>query len=96
MFPLIIHHDGRSGGTTRLFAENEDVQSTWKSKLDEAIALRRESSRVFEVNIVAREEFLTIGAVNPDMYPPEARPTTRTVTCATPFGGYAWMTSILC
>ena len=86
MLPLIIHHDGRLGGTTRLFAESEDVQSTWKSKLEEAILLRRQSSRVFEVNVLAREEFLTIGGENSDAYPHEDRSTARTINSATPFG----------
>ncbi|KAF9644084.1 hypothetical protein BDM02DRAFT_3190917 [Thelephora ganbajun] len=86
MHPLIIHHDARLGGTTRLFAESEDVRSTWKSKLEEAVLLRQKSSQVFEMSVVAREEFLTTGGRNPNTYPPESRPTTRTITCATPFG----------
>jgi len=85
MFLLIIHHDGRLGGTTRLFTETEGVQSTWKSKLGEAIHLKRKSSQVFEMNIIAREEFLTMVSGNSNKYQHETRPTTR-MTCATPFG----------
>jgi len=87
MPPLVIYHDGRSGGMTRLFAESEDVQSTWKSKLEEAILLRQKSSRVFEMSILAREEFLTMGSGNSNASPPpENRSSARTITCATPFG----------
>lgn len=88
MLPLVIHHDGRLGGTTRLFAESEDVQSTWKSKLEEAVLLRQKSSRVFEMSILAREEFLTVGgkpSPNTDS-PLEDRFSARTITCAAPFG----------
>lgn len=85
MLPLIIHHDGRSKSTTRLYAESENVQSTWKTKLEEAILLRQKSSQVFEISIVMREESLTIGGSS-NAYPPENRPTTRTITCAAPFG----------
>lgn len=85
MLPLTIHHDSRFGGATRLYAESEDVQLTWKTKLEEAILLRQESSRVFEMSIVAREEFLTMGGSS-NVYPPENRSTARTITCATPFG----------
>jgi len=95
MLPLVIHHDGRLGGTTRLYAESEDVQSTWRSKLEEAILLRQKSSEVFEMNVVVREEFLTIGGVNLDTYPPEDRPTTRTITCAAPFGRCVILDTVL-
>lgn len=84
-FPFIIHHDGRLGGTTRLFAENESVQLTWKSKLEEATLLWRKSSQVFETSIVAREEFLVMVTGNSNAYSHETRPSTR-MTCATPFG----------
>jgi hypothetical protein len=77
MLPLVIHHDGRLGGTTRLFAESEDVQSTWKSKLEEAVLLRQKSSQVFEMSILAREEFLTTGGGSSVRAP---------ITSAAPFG----------
>jgi len=85
MLPLFIHNDGRSKSTTRLYAESENVRSTWTTKLEEAILLRQKSSQVFEMSIVVREESLTIGGSS-NVYPPENRPTTRTMTCAAPFG----------
>jgi hypothetical protein len=85
MLPLTVHHDGRLGGTTRLYAESEDVQSTWKLRLEESILLRQKSSQVFEMGVVATEEFLAAGGTSNE-HPPEARPTTRTITCAAPFG----------
>ena len=85
MHPLIIHHDGRVGNTTRLYAESENVQLTWKAKLEEAIILRQKSSQVFERSIVVRENSLTVGGTS-NAYPPEDRPTTRTINCAAPFG----------
>ena len=85
MLPLVIYHDGRSGCTTQLYAESENVQLTWKTKLEEAILLRQKSSQVFEMSIVVREESLTIGG-DSNAYPPENRPTTRTINCAAPFG----------
>ena len=85
MLPLTIHHDSRSRGTIRLYAESEEVQLTWKTKLEEAILLRQKSSRVFEIDVMATEEFLTMGGSS-NVYPPENRTTSRTITCATPFG----------
>ena len=85
MFPLTIHHEGRFGGTTRLYAESEDVQLTWKTKLEEAILLRQKSSRVFEMSVIVTEEFLTMGGSS-NVYPPENRSTARTITSAAPFG----------
>ena len=95
MLPLIIHHDGRSRSTTRLYAESENVQLTWKTKLEEAILLRQKSTQVFEMSIVVREESLTIGASS-NVYPPENRPTTRTMTCAAPFGRYTVLVTFPC
>ena len=95
MLPLIIHHDGRSKTATRLYAESENVQSTWKTKLEEAILLRQKSSQVFEMSIVVREESLAIGGSS-NVYPPENRPTTRTMTCATPFGRYTILVTVPC
>lgn len=89
MLPLIIHHDGRLGGTTRLYAESEDVQLTWKSKLDEAILFRQKSSQVFEVSVVAREEFITMSR-NLHTYPPENRPIAGSITCAIPFSKFVF------
>jgi hypothetical protein len=85
MLPLNLLHDGRLGGTTRLYAESEDIQSTWKSRLEESILLRQKSSQVFEMGVVVAEEFPTAGGTSNE-YAPEARPTTRTITCAAPFG----------
>jgi len=97
MSPLVIHHDGRLGGTTRLFAESEDVQSTWKSKLEEAILLRQKSTRVFEMSILAREEFLTMGGGSSNTYSPlEDRFSARTITCAAPFGRHTILVTVQC
>ena len=87
MFPLAIHHDGRLGSTIRLYAESEDVQLTWTSKLNEAILFRQKSTQVFEASVVAREEFLTMGSGGSlHTYPPANRPITGMITCANPFG----------
>lgn len=95
MLPLIINRDGRFRGSTRLYAENEEVQLTWKSQLEDAIAIRQESSQMFEMSIVVREEFLTMGG-SLNVYPPEDRTTTRTITCAAPFGMRAALNSVSC
>ena len=87
MHPLTIHHSGRWGGTIRIYAENEDVQLTWTSKLDEAILFRQKSTQVFEATVVAREEFLTMGTSGGlGTSPLEDRPIAGMITCANPFG----------
>ena len=95
MLPLSIHHDGRSKSTIRLYAESENVQLTWKTKLEEATLLRQKSSQVFEMSIVVREESLTIGGSS-NVYPPESRPSTRTITCAAPFGRHTVSVIVPC
>jgi hypothetical protein len=40
VYPLTIHHNGRMGGLYTLYAENSDARVEWKTKLEEALALR--------------------------------------------------------
>lgn len=95
MFPLAIYSDGRSGGTIRLYAENEDVQLTWKTKFDEAISFKQKSSQVFEASVVAKGESLTVGSSGGShTYPPENQPIIGMITCATPFGRCVILTTM--
>ena len=83
-FPFTITHEGRFGDSYTLYADTEETRLMWKSKLDEAIQLRQQSSGVFKVRMLNRESFLMkIGA--PSGYLPEGRQLTRTINCATPF-----------
>ena len=83
-FPLTITYEGRFGGSYTLYADTEETRSMWRSKLEEAIRLRQQSSQVFKVKMLNRESFLMkIGVSNG--YLPEGREFTRTINCATPF-----------
>ena len=83
-FPFTITHEGRFGDSYTLYADTEETRLMWKSKLDEAIQLRQQSSGVFKVRMLNRESFLMkIGA--PSGYLPEGRQLTRTINCVTPF-----------
>lgn len=87
MFPFTVHHEGPFGDRTRLYAENEDVLSMWKSKLDEAIYFRKRSSKVFEVGVLVREEYLTAGTSGiPHTHSPEDLRSPGRLTSASPFG----------
>lgn len=67
------------------------MELTWKSKLDEAILFRQKSSQVFEMSVVAREEFLATGGNGGDN-----RAITGVITCANPFGKRIFLTFNLC
>ena len=41
VFPCTIHHNGRMGGLWTVYAETAVARNEWKSKLDEAIVLRK-------------------------------------------------------
>lgn len=90
VYPCTIHHNGRVGGLYVLYAETAAIRSEWKSKLEEAIGLRRvvqESNKVFETEVLSSETFLV-----PSMRPGAVTPAwngdtmlTGKVTCSIPF-----------
>jgi len=83
-FPITITHEGHSGGSYTLYADTKETRSMWRSKLEEAIQLRQQSSRVFKVKVLNQESFLIRTGVSSG-YLPEGRQLTRTINCATPF-----------
>lgn len=49
VFPLQLHHNGRTGGIHTFFTESAQARVEWKLKLDEALGLRtvvQESNKV--------------------------------------------------
>lgn len=82
--PFTITHQGRLGGSYTLYADTEETRSMWKSKLEEAILLKRKTSQVFKMKILNRESFLMKSGV-PNRYLPQSRQLTRTINCITPF-----------
>ncbi|KAF9645895.1 hypothetical protein BDM02DRAFT_3262627 [Thelephora ganbajun] len=58
--PCMIHHDGRLRGSRAFYAESAQARSEWKSKLEEAIGLRKvvqESNGMFEVETLSVDTF---------------------------------------
>lgn len=80
-FPFTITSEA---GSHTLYADAEETRSTWRSKLEEAIQLRQQSSQVFIVKMLNRESFLMRTGVSSG-YLPEGRQLTRTINCITPF-----------
>ena len=61
VYPFIIHHNGRLGGVTTLFAESAAVRDEWKKKLEEALGLRQvvqELNKVFAIENLSVDTFL--------------------------------------
>ena len=83
-FPFTITHEGRLGGSYTLYADTEETRSTWRSKLEEAIQLRQQSSRIFKMKTLNRESFLMRTGVSSG-YLPKGIQLTRTINCITPF-----------
>lgn len=90
VFPCTLHHNGRLGGLYTLFAETAQLRMEWKSKLQEALGLRKvvqESNKVFEVETLSSDTFLA-----PTLLPNATNPSwnndntfTGKVTCSVPF-----------
>ena len=90
VYPCTIHHNGRLGGLWTLCAEAAPARNEWKSKLDEAIGLRKvvqESNKVFEIETLSADTFLV-----PSMMPSgnsqswnQENAYTGKVTCSVPF-----------
>ena len=88
VYPCTIHHNGRLGGLYTLFAETAQARLEWKTKLEEAIGLRKvvqESNKVFEVETLSIDTFLapSILPTNPSWNNDNIL--TGKVTCSVPF-----------
>ncbi|KAF9269276.1 Dbl domain-containing protein [Marasmius fiardii PR-910] len=90
VFPCTIHHNGRMGGAYILYAESQQARMEWRTKLEEAMGLRKvvqESNKVFEIETLSSDTFLVppvIGANPPDGATWSDQFTGK-VTCSVPF-----------
>lgn len=88
-----INHSGRSGRNYTLFAESFHKRLEWKTKLEEAIGLKKfVSSPVFRVKTLSADTFCSAarpvktGSLwNNDMN------FTGKVTCSVPFSRFSWI-----
>jgi RHO1 GDP-GTP exchange protein 1/2 len=98
VYPCTIHYNGRLGGLLTLYSESANSRSEWKTKLNEAIGIRKvvqESNKVFEVETLSSETFLV-----PSLAPGPSGPAfngndsqfTGKVTCSIPFSEYPCVT----
>lgn len=94
VYPLTLHHNGRTGGPIILYAESAQARNEWKQKLDEALGLRKvvqESNKVFEVETLSADTFLVPSAVAGTTSPSwnQDNAFTGKVTCSVPFSEHA-------
>jgi RHO1 GDP-GTP exchange protein 1/2 len=88
VYPCTLHHNGRLGGLYTLFAETAQARSEWKTKLEEAIGLRKvvqESNKVFEVETLSIDTFLAPSLLPPNPSWNNDNILTGKVTCSVPF-----------
>ncbi|RDB18445.1 Rho1 guanine nucleotide exchange factor 1 [Hypsizygus marmoreus] len=90
VFPLTLHHNGRTGGPYILYADSAQTRNEWKQKLEEALGLRKivqESNKVFEVETLSADTFL-VPSMMAGTPPPswnQDNAFTGKVTCSVPF-----------
>ena len=88
MYPCNMHCQGRNGGLFILYAESTASREEWKSKLEEALGLRKvvqESNKVFEIESLSVDTFRVpppMTGLNPGLVEPV--PFTGDVTCSVP------------
>ena len=91
VYPVTLHHNGRMGGAYLLYAESQQARLEWKTKLDEALVLRRvvqDSNKVFEIETLSADTFLMpsfIGAQQPSW---NQEMFTGKVSCSVPFSKF--------
>lgn len=90
VYPLTLHHNGRTGGPYILYAESAQIRSEWHKKLVDALGLRKaiqDSNKVFEVEYLSRDTFIipsiAQGANGPTWN--QDSQFTGKVTCSVPF-----------
>ncbi|KAJ7594214.1 CNH domain-containing protein [Mycena floridula] len=91
VYPLTLHHNGRMGGPSILFAESAASRSGWKQKLEEALGIRKvvqESNKVFEMETLSSDTFMVPSLLSGPASPPswnQDNSFTGKVTCSVPF-----------
>ena len=89
VYPLTLHHNGRMGGPHILYAESSQIRNEWKTKLEEALGLRKvvqESNKVFEVEYLSMDTFIMppMSAAAGPTWNQDSQFTGK-VTCSVPF-----------
>lgn len=91
VYPITLHHTGRVGGAVILFAESAQSRTEWKTKLEEALGIRKvvqESNKVFEIETLSSETFIMPNTLAGPSSPPswtQENSYTGRVTCSVPF-----------
>ena len=79
------------GGTYPLYAESKKARLEWKTKLDEALVLRRvaqESNKVFELATLSEDTFLIPSFLDAQQQSWNQEMFTGKVTCSVPFSKF--------
>jgi len=61
VYPLTLHHNGRTGGPYILYVESGQICSEWQKKLVDVLGLQKavqDSNKVFEVEYLSRDTFI--------------------------------------
>ncbi|KIL64636.1 hypothetical protein M378DRAFT_186692 [Amanita muscaria Koide BX008] len=88
MYPLTLHYNGRMGGPYILYAYSQQARLEWKSKLEEALVLRRvvqDSNKVFEVETLSADKFLMSASTGSQQQSWNQEVYTGKVACSVPF-----------
>ncbi|KAF8626558.1 hypothetical protein AX15_004807 [Amanita polypyramis BW_CC] len=89
VYPLTLHHNGRMGGPYLLYAETQQGRMEWKTKLEEALVLRRvvqDSNKVFEIETLSADMFLMPSFMGGAQHQAWNQDTfTGRATCSVPF-----------
>ena len=90
VYPLSLQYNGRTGGPYILYAESAQIRSEWQKKLVDALGLRKDSNKVFEVEYLSRDTFIipsiAQGANGPTLN--QVTQFTGKVTCSVPFSQF--------
>ncbi|GJJ11168.1 hypothetical protein Clacol_005400 [Clathrus columnatus] len=89
VYPCTIHHNGRIGGLYTLYAESAQSRAEWKTKLEEALVLRKtvtDNNKVFELETLSADTFLVPSLQNQSNAAwNQEQVLTGKVTCSVPF-----------
>lgn len=100
VYPLTLHHNGRTGGPYILYAESAQIRTEWKAKLEEALGTRKivqESNKVFEIEYLSRDTFImpsmSLGSSTAGPTWNQDNQYTGKVTCSVPFSEFLSVSS---
>ncbi len=91
VYPMTLHHNGRAGGLSVLYAESSQSRAEWQERLTNTLVRHKaaqESNKVFRFETLIADAFLGPSMATSELGWDQSDTFTGRVTCSAPFSQY--------